>query len=192
MVTANYIDLSKIGRISKFRSTIGHSYTDGSEDCRSMKHYFEPKSTVDWTGVDIFAPVSGTILTIRSDGAAGYQIQIRPKDMAIFTIALFHVNLDPGVVKNKWVTSGEHFGRHATSFSTSDVAVFYKAKDGGKLISCFEAMTDDVFAQYTARGIMSREEAIITREERDADPVPCEGEQPFTEHGTIPDWVVLN
>jgi len=51
----NYIDLSKIGRISRFRSTVGHSYTDGSETCRSMKHYYEPMATVDWTTVDIYA-----------------------------------------------------------------------------------------------------------------------------------------
>jgi hypothetical protein len=34
--------------------------------------------------------------------------------------------------------------------------------------------------------------AIITKTERDADPVPCEGEQPFTVQGTLPDWLDLN
>ena len=46
IVTASYIDLSKIERISRFRSTVGHSYTDGSETCRSMKHYFQPRSSL--------------------------------------------------------------------------------------------------------------------------------------------------
>jgi hypothetical protein len=49
-----------------------------------------------------------------------------------------------------------------------------------------------VFALYQARGITSRGAAIITEAERDADPVPCVGEQQFTVHGTIPDWLDLN
>ena len=33
---------------------------------------------------------------------------------------------------------------------------------------------------------------FITKEERDADPVPCVGEGLFTVEGIIPDWLVLN
>jgi len=71
-------------------------------------------------------------------------------------------------------------------------AVSQVPKEGGDLISYFEVMTDEVFALYQARGVASREAAIITKEERDADPVPCVGEEQFTVHGTIPDWLVLN
>ena len=40
VLNGNYIDLSKIERVSRFRSTVGHSYTNdtGVETCRSMKH----------------------------------------------------------------------------------------------------------------------------------------------------------
>jgi hypothetical protein len=65
MLDANYIDLSKIERISRFRSAIGHSFTDGSETCRSMKHYYQPKLSVDWTGLNIYARAAGTILRLR-------------------------------------------------------------------------------------------------------------------------------
>ncbi|MCJ7465257.1 MAG: hypothetical protein MUO53_01015 [Maribacter sp.] len=53
-------------------------------------------------------------------------------------------------------------------------------------------MTDHVFEAYQAKGLMNRADAIISAAERNADPVPCEGEMQFTVHGMIPDWVVLN
>jgi hypothetical protein len=74
-VNTNYIDIAKVSSISKFRSSAGHDYSDVTqfgtdalkdsagkvEGCRSMKHYFAaPDSTVK-----IFAPVAGTISSIR-------------------------------------------------------------------------------------------------------------------------------
>ena len=53
-------------------------------------------------------------------------------------------------------------------------------------------MTDAVFAEYRARGVASRDAAIITRNERDADQVPCTGESQFTVQGKLPNWLVLN
>jgi len=171
---------------------VGHSYTDGSETCRSMKHYYQPKLSIDWTTVDIYAPASGTVMGIAPDGAFGYRIRIRPRDLAVLDIQIFHVRLDSGVVRDRWVDAGEHIGRHASSGTMSDIAMSIGPKEGGTLISHFDAMTDAVFAQYQARGVPSREAAIITEAERDADPVPCVGEQQFTVHGTLPDWLVLN
>lgn len=192
MLDADYIDLSKIERISRFRSAIGHSYTDGTETCRSMKHYFQPKLSEDWTQVDIYAPATGTVLRLRVDGAYGKQVTIRPVNLPAFDVIIFHVNLDSQIVEGSWVEAGEHIGRHASQNTMSDIAVGYKPKDGGKLISYFEVMTDDVFLQYQLRGVSSRQAAIITKEERDADPVPCVDEQPFTEHGNLPNWLDLN
>ncbi len=192
VLPTNYIDLSKIERISRFRSTVGHSYTDGSETCRSMKHYYQPKLTVDWTTVDIYAPTSGTVMGIAPDGAFGYRIRIRPRDLAVLDIQIFHVRLDAIIVKDMWVEAGDHLGQHASSGTMSDIAMSIGPKEGGTLISYFDAMTDAVFVEYQARGVSSREAAIITEAERDADPVPCVNEQAFTVHGTLPDWLVLN
>jgi hypothetical protein len=59
VLTANYIDLSKIERISRFRSAIGHHYAfSPDEPCRSMKHYYQPYFDLDWTAVDVYAPGS--------------------------------------------------------------------------------------------------------------------------------------
>jgi hypothetical protein len=190
---ANYIDLSKIARISRFRSTVGHSYVDGTgETCRSKKHYFEPSMTIDWTSVDIYAPATGVITGRRVDGFAGFQVGLRPLALPALNVALFHVNANPDIVVGTWVEAGAHLGRHASRFTMSDIAMNIGSKEQGTLLSYFDVMTDNVFSEYRARGVLSREAAVITRAERDADPVPCVGEQQFTVFGTLPDWLVLN
>jgi hypothetical protein len=195
VLTANYIDLSKIERISRFRSAVGHSYTDGSETCRSMKHYFQPWLSVDWNSVDIFAPASGTILGIARDGVYGFRVRMRPRDLPALDVQIFHVNLDSAIVVNAWVNAGDHLGRHfgrqALSTTMSDIAMSIGPKEGGTLISYFDAMTDAVFAEFQARGVAAREAAIITKAERDADPVACVGESQFTTQGTLPNWLQL-
>ena len=95
VLTVNYIDLSKIARISRFRSTVGHTY--GQEPCRSMKHYYQPRTSLDWTTVDIYAPAAGTIWLIATDGW-GYRLMFRPRDLAAIDVVMFHVNPDPGIV----------------------------------------------------------------------------------------------
>jgi hypothetical protein len=192
VLSASYIDLSKIAQISRFRSTVGHSYTDGSETCRSMKHYFQPKSTVDWTDVDVYSPVTGSIAGIAPDGSWGSRVRILPRDVPMLDIQIFHVALSPHIVTGTWVEAGQRIGSHASANTYSDIAMSIGPKEGGTLISYFETMTDAVFAQYQARGVASRQAAIITEAERDADPVPCVGEQGFTVHGTLPDWLILN
>jgi hypothetical protein len=193
LLTANYIDLSKMQQISRFRSAIGHSYTNdtGDETCRSMKHYYQPHPSVDWTSVDIHAPVTGSILTVATDGR-GFRIQIRARDLPILYVQLFHVSPDPGIVRGAWVEAGQHVGRHASPLTMSDIATSVGPKEGGTLLSYFDTMTDAVFAEYQARGVPSRQAAIITRAERDADPVQCVGESQFTTQGRLPNWLVLN
>ncbi len=193
ILDADYIDLSKINRISRFRSTVGHSYVDGSgETCRSMKHYYEPYyPEVDWTTVDIYAPTTGNVYA-APDGAYGYAILLRPKAVSSMFIQIFHVNLDPGFVNGAWVNVGDHLGKQASNNTSSDISMYIGGKDNGILLSYFDCMTDPVFEAYQARGLVSRADAIISKAERDADPVPCEGENQFTEHGSIPDWVILN
>jgi hypothetical protein len=41
-------------------------------------------------------------------------------------------------------------------------------------ISFFDVMSDEVFAEYQARGISSRSQMSITKEARDANPIPCD------------------
>jgi hypothetical protein len=192
VLPTNYIDLAKIDSISRFRSTIGHSYSfDDAEPCRSMKHYYKPRRTIDWTTVDVYAPATGTIEGIATDGY-GYRIRMRPRDLPLLQIQIFHVAPDPGIVRGMWIEAGNHLGTHASNGTMSDIAMSLGPVQEGTLLSYFETMTDAVFAEYQTRGVASREAAIITKDERDADPVPCVAQQQFTVHGTLPDWLVLN
>ena len=52
--------------------------------------------------------------------------------------------------------------------------------------SIFEFMTDEVFAQYQALAEVSREDFVISPDERAADPLGCDGEF-FTEQGNVED-----
>jgi hypothetical protein len=45
-------------------------------------------------------------------------------------------------------------------------------------------------AGYAARGVLSREAAIISQAERDASPLTCTGEA-FSGPGALPNWVHL-
>jgi hypothetical protein len=73
---ADYIDLSSIVKISKFRSAAGHDFSDSFESCRSMKHYFWPaggdpgeEHDPSWTTVEIYSPCDGTISCVWEEWA---------------------------------------------------------------------------------------------------------------------------
>jgi hypothetical protein len=202
----DFTQLSKIEEISKFRSGFGHSSTDGTEVCRSMKHYYTPYSNYrENNTVEIYAPVTGKIVSVSNDGHGtstglkNKEIQIMPDDQPAFIIVIYHCDLtSASIATGKDVQAGELLG-HASlydeeldEYSTSfDIALWVNTPLGARLISCFEAMTDDLFSHYIARGVDSRQDFIITREERDADPLLCDGET-FLTGGNLENWVKLN
>lgn len=205
-ITEDFMDLTVIERISRFRSGIGHSSTDGFETCRSMKHYYAPYEAYrENNTVGLFAPVTGTIISVPNDGHGisiglkNKQIHICPDDQPAFLIVLFHCDLlSSAIQEGKKVQAGELLGyarmyyedlnEHADNF---DVAVWVNTPSGPRMISYFETMQDAVFASYIARGAVSRQDFIITRQERDADPLQCDGEA-FLNSGQPENWVVLH
>lgn len=189
--TNDYIDLSAIGRISRFRSSVGHDSHDDFESCRSMKHYFEPKASVSWGAVAIFAPVQGTVTDTLAEWA-GLKVTIRSAAQPAFTFAIFHLNPISGLAVGTTVAPGQALGTHIGSQTMSDILVGVSTPRGYRLVSWFEVMNDSVFHTYAARGVASRESAIISRSERDADPLTCNGET-FTSFGTgaIANWLTL-
>lgn len=187
----DYIELGKIYRISKFRSGIGHDYSDNFESCRSMKHYFDPKSDVDWSTIKIFSPVKGTVSKIHQEWAGGTQVKIKSEEYPAFYFIIFHVNLTNPLNVGYVITAGQQLGTHIGSQTWSDIAVDVNTPSGWKLVSYFDVMSDSVFQGYQARGLSSRSDSIISREERDADPLTCSGET-FTNSGTLENWVTLN
>jgi len=202
----DFTQLNKIHRISRFRSGIGHSYTDRFETCRSMKHYYSTLESFRKNNtIEIYSPVAGIIASVSNDGHGtsiglnNKQIRIRPDNQPAFIFRIFHTDLvSSNIAKGKKVQAGELIGyarlfyedlaEYADSF---DIAVEVNTPSGIKLVSYFETMEDAVFNTYIARGAFSRQDFIITREARDSDPLKCNGET-FITSGTINNWVILN
>ncbi len=189
-VYADYIDLAKIYLISKFRSGIGHSYSDDFESCRSMKHYFQPKASIDWSKVKIFSPVDGTVTRVTED-EAGAQVRIKSKEYPAFFFIIFHVNLLNPLSVDDEVTEGQMLGTHIGVQTMSDIAVGVNTPGGWKLLSYFEVIADVVFQNYKARGVNSRNAVIISKQARDVDPLTCSGED-FVNSGNLVNWVILS
>ena len=198
-------NVAKIEQVSKFRSGFGHSYTDGVEACRSMKHYFQPYEQFRQNqAVEVYAPVTGKIIMVMDDGHGASiglnnkQIQIRPDDQPAFTLELFHVDLLSAEIETgKAVEAGEllgyarlfydDLGEQATSF---DIAVWVNTPVGLRLVSYFDLLSDEVLSSYLARGVSSRADFILSQEDRDADPIACEGDS-FSSPGHLENWVFL-
>jgi hypothetical protein len=190
LVTSHYLDLTAIDRISLFRSAIGHDYSDGVERCRSMKHYFMPRAAIDWSTLAVSAPADGTIVEIRQETTFGSQVQIRMTSLSAAMVVIFHVVPDGGVSVGTRVTAGQRIGRHVGSQTMSDIAIRIDTPGGMRLVSYIDAMTDSVFAGLQARGAGSRAALIITRADRDASPLACNGEQ-FAGAGSLVNWFAL-
>ena len=191
-VNTNYIELSKIYMISKYRSSIGHDYSDSFEQCRSLKHYFQPKDNVDWTTVKIYSPVSGTITRVEQESVGGTKIEIASDDYPAFRISIFHINLQGTRAVDDKVSAGEQLGTHIGSQTYSDISVIVNdPTKQGRMVSWFDIITESVFNEYSARGINSRAEVIISKSERDANPLTCSGDT-FTSSDPLENWVYLN
>ncbi len=190
-VNHDFIELEKVKRVSKYRSSEGHDYSDAFEHCRSMKHYFEPSCFVDWAAVQIFSPVDGQIKKMEQEWA-GIKIEIESSKYPAFRFIIFHVNINSGIITGDSVRSGQLLGLHVGSQTMSDIAVMVNDPTRqGRLVSFFETLADSVFDHYVARSVTAREMLIIPKELRDANPLFCDGEN-FVGNNTIDNWVVLN
>ncbi len=189
-VSTNYIDLDKIYRVSRFRSSEGHDYSDAFEHCRSMKHYFEPKSSLDWTTVKIYAPVTGKITRVEEEWA-GTKIEMDSDQYPAFRFSIFHIQTLKQYTIDEKVTAGTQLGTHIGSQTMSDISVIVNDPTRqGRMVSYFDVLTDAVFTQYQNRGVGNREELIIPKAVRDANPLMCSGDT-FVSSDTLNNWVIL-
>lgn len=194
----DFVDIAKIGSISKFRSNEGHDFSNGGETCRSMKHYFTPAFTAEDmqtlskqpkdqgkqlppaptadTAVAIYAPVDGAITDIKSEHfPVGEQIFIMPDSAKGYSIRLFHVYPVDDVKSGSHVKAGQHIG-DISRLSSTDIAV-QAGQINGRFVSYFDVMPDSIFSSYQALGIKERSDLIVSREYRDAHPFTCNGEE---------------
>ena len=189
-IHSDYIELDKIQRISRFRSSAGHDYSDAFEHCRSMKHYFEPRADVDWTQVKIYSPVTGILTRVEQEWA-GTKLEIASDSLPAFRFSIFHMSPASPFSLGQKVTEGQYLGTHIGSSTYSDISVIVNdPTKQGRMVSWFDVMTNALFKRYETRGISSRTLMIISKEERDAYPLECNGDA-FISDDSLESWVVL-
>jgi hypothetical protein len=117
-LVANPLDLSQIGRFSKFRSCSGHDYSGFNlagkkETERSMKHYIQPiDSLLGSTGqIKVFSPFEGKIASIQQDeNPRGRQVWLTSPTAGDWIFVFFHIDLLSGLKVGSKVKAGQHLG----------------------------------------------------------------------------------
>ena len=189
-IVANPVNLSTLMGITKFRSCFGHEfgYTsafEGKEAKSSLKHYFVPDFKYENTNnaVPVYAPFDGVII-YTEEGTQQFMIEQRPFNGWVFDFA--HVFIKEGLKTGSEVKAGELVGYvDLITAHAFDISLQTKSKSGyGKdydwfnnYESIFNHMSDEVYAQYVAAGI-NKENIIILKAFRDANPCPCDDSQP--------------
>lgn len=217
LIVANFTELDKIEKISKYRSCAGHTTVpqDGREMKRSMKHYFTVKKEyLGGNTVAIYAPFDGFVTSIREARAEGLEgeIWIAPKNIFVilppidrWNFSVQHINLLQGLKRGDEVKAGELIGYAAVEGgirNTFDV-LYVKGAPTTKRIDNWEApfldldsvfnyMSDAVFAQFQAKGVNAKENLIISKEERDIKPCVYMNDGPyFLNQEAAENWVEL-
>ncbi len=181
-ILGNVVDPQLLAAVTKFRSCCGHSFAVG-ESNRTMKHYLVPKPS--FIGGDhalpVHAPCDGKITSISPEehrldclgGAVrGDQVRIVCRARPDVSVRIFHVNPTRGPGS---VDSGELLGYADLRACNPDGGSLYADIDVSveKLASMYsyiEWLDDGAFAAWAARGLSSRDAAIVSKAERDANP----------------------
>jgi hypothetical protein len=154
-----------------------------------MKHYFVPRDGY-WSTLELYSPLDGVINVIRHEWA-GDQFEIGSVQYCDFAVVIFHINTTGrNFVTGQRLSAGDLLGTHIGPQTYSDVAV--RQYSSNTLHSYFMAISDAVFERYKQIGVLSRDQMIITAEQRDQDPLtPCpNGTLPSSGH--IPNWVTFD
>ena len=217
-IHSHFIELDKIEYIKRLRSAYGKSSSDDFEDCRQMSHGYVPfEEYMGDKEVKIYSPVNGTIIKIghpylnmsgswnKDYSDVTTTIKIQPSEYPAFTIILSFVDIrDMGLHIGLQVSAGQHIGYACMKYvdKVTKIASFTivvkvdTCPYGTKRLSYFDVITDNVFQAYKDRGATAREEFIISKEERDKDPLTCIldstlGRYYIYDKGNIPNWVYL-
>lgn len=195
-ISVDCIELSKMERVSKFRSGHGFDYSDDFETCRSMKHSFALKPGENPATCQIFAPFDGIVIGSLEDWEGttiwkGTTIGFQPDSFNAFWVLIFHVNLHSALQVGDHVNAGQLLGKPQKEDGGTTIAVWVHTPGGDKLLSYFQVISNNLFALYQQRGFHSREVAIISKEERDAHPLTCQGEE-IIDTGSLAHWFIMN
>lgn len=216
-ITANFVDLNKIEKISTYRSCAGHVTVpkDEREEKRNMKHYFwvKPEFNKSKT-VEIYSPYDGYVADIRSDlkdnlegeiWISSQQIFAMVPPLGVWSFSVQHIDIRPELKLGDKVKAGELIGWLPVSEKRGDSFDIVYGKSGfppktidnwtapfADLDSVFNHMGDNVFAEYQKKGVATKEEFIIAKEKRDQNPCQYQGKGPYFINQEDPgNWVVL-
>lgn len=198
---SNFTELDKFSRMSKIRSGVGHDfsyntpeYDQTRSNCKSMKHYFMPAGvpkenaayahtphTFQWMSIKFFSPVDGRIVGV-------YHTETEYGPEANFTVAstehpgyffmFFHVAMHPDLKEGSVVQAGQQVGTLGSEEAWGEIAVSAKiGPNDHRLVSFLQVATDDVLQEYTARGVGSSSDVIVTKEQRDSNPLACDNSE---------------
>lgn len=216
-IAANFTQLDKIEKISKFRSCAGHTTVpqDQREMKRSMKHYFWVKPQyLGGDTVEIHSPYDGFVSVVRKDPADGLEgeIWISPKNIfgllppfGMWIFSVQHINVRDDLNQGSEVKAGDLIGHAAVAADNRDTfdIVYAKGSPTVKRIdnwmgpfvdldSVFNHMSDEVFAQYQEKGIASKKDLITSKEERDKNPCIYKDSGPyFLNQEDENNWIIL-
>ena len=186
--TGSSFDLNQINRITRFRSSYGHSYTDAYESCRSMKHYIEPNEYSDHY-INIYAPFKARVVAYYSendpvgdDGINNQHVILQSVNYPALQFDYFHIEMAQplvlgSIVEENTVIGWGDLNRNGQIENNLDVAVRVNSLSGLRLISMFDVLSEEALTQYNSwSGLSTREDYQISQVDRDTNPLQCNGE----------------
>ncbi|KKS41032.1 MAG: hypothetical protein UV04_C0016G0026 [Candidatus Gottesmanbacteria bacterium GW2011_GWA2_42_16] len=216
-IVANFTNLERIEKISKYRSCVGHVTVpqDQRETKRNMKHYFWVKPEYNKTStVEIYAPYAGYVTVLRTEPGLNLEgeIWITP-DRKIFSVlppfgiwnfSVQHIDVRKDLKMGSQVKAGELIGYAALSEKRGNSfdIVYGKMSLTPKKIdnwtdpftdldSVFDHMSDEVLAKYQETGL-DKENIVISKEDRDQNPCQYQDQGPyFLNQDALDNWVEL-
>ncbi len=206
-ITANFVDLSQIQSIAKFRSCHGHDvfstdFNGDSQPLSAMKMYFRPIESLQGTNnkVRIFAPFDGTIVQVDpTDTSRGRHYVIRHEPFNGWYMTIFHQTFsDADLHVGTQVKAGQFLSYGTTNDIGHDFDIAlqrftdenaqydgvpsnynYQTAILRNLEPIFPHMTPAVAAQWEAKGVNVADTAV-SKDYREANPCTCIGEPPGT------------
>lgn len=217
LLVSNFVNLDKVEKFSRYRSCAGHVTVpqDEREGKRNMKLYVWVKPEyIGENTVEVYSPYDGYVSVIRDEPELGLEgeIWISPKPVfamlppiGIWSFSVQHIYVREDLKAGDEIKAGEFLGWAAVpdEMGRSFDIVYGKLGLPPKTIDnwtnpfadldfVFNHMTDEVFAEYQKAEISSREELLISKEERDQNPCVYRDGGPYFENQQGADnWVFL-
>lgn len=197
IITHNFVDLSQVNRLTKYRACAGHQTVDqySDEPISNMQHYINADPRIDPGQIKIFAPFDGYVLGDAPNTMADGITMIPKSGIPWWPFNQWRINFphtyvlpefqNPPIHEVKagdiigYVNSLGRYGQRnfGTQVRVGVLAIPPMFKNGNgepfkKIDSVFNYMSDEVFAEYQVAisGLENREDFIISKEYRLAHP----------------------